>query len=96
MLFVVIAVDRPGCFELRMATRDAHFAYARATGAVKLGGPFLDGEGNMTGSMMIVEADDLDAAKQWARNDPYAKAGLFAQSDVRPWTATFNPHGTAL
>ncbi len=96
MLFVITAIDKPRSLELRKATRDAHFAYARATGVVKLGGPFLDGEGNMTGSMMIIEAGDLEAAKQWARNDPYAKAGLFAQSNIRPWKTTFNPCGAAL
>ena len=30
---------------LRMATRDAHFAYVKETGVVRLGGPFLDAEG---------------------------------------------------
>lgn len=96
MLFVIIAIDKPGSLELRMATREAHFEYARATNAVRLGGPFLDAEGRMAGSLIIFEAADLAAAKAWATNDPYAKAGLFAQSDLRPWKATANFCGAAL
>lgn len=95
MLFIVIAFDRPQSLELRMATREAHFEYVRRTGVVKLGGPFLDAEGRMVGSMIVLEAADLDAARKWATDDPYAKAGLFAQSDVRPWKATYNVCGAA-
>ena len=90
MLFVIAALDNENSLALRMATRDAHFDYARETGAVKLGGPFLDKKGDMVGSLIIIEAPDLAAAQAWQINDPYAKAGLFAQADVRPWKATAN------
>jgi uncharacterized protein len=50
----------------------------------------------MAGSLIIIEAEDLDAAKAWHAKDPYLKAGLFAHSDVRPWKATFNMCGAAL
>jgi len=93
MLFVVIATDKPNSRELRMATREAHFAYARETGVIKLGGPFLDANGEMAGSLIIFEADDIESARAWHANDPYVKAGLFAQSEVRPWKPTFNPGG---
>lgn len=90
MLFVVIATDKKNSLELRMATREAHFAFVRETGAVRLGGPFLDKTGEMAGSMIIFEADDLEAAHAWHASDPYVKAGLFASSEVRPWKATAN------
>jgi uncharacterized protein YciI len=93
MLFVLIAIDKPDSLALRMATRAAHFDYAKATGAIKLGGPFLDDKGDMAGSMIIIEAADMAAARQWAAGDPYAKAGLFAASEIRAWKATFNPSG---
>jgi uncharacterized protein YciI len=73
-----------------MATRDAHFAYARESGCVRLGGPFLDEKGDMAGSMIIFEAEDRTAAHHWHANDPYRQAGLFARSEVRPWKPTFN------
>ncbi|HTK80120.1 MAG TPA: YciI family protein [Rhizomicrobium sp.] len=93
MLFVVTATDKANSLPLRMATREAHFAYARETGVIKIGGPFLDANGDMIGSLIIFEADDLESAKAWHANDPYVKAGLFAHSDVRPWKPTFNPIG---
>ena len=91
MLFVVIALDKENGLALRLATREAHFAYVRETGVVKLGGPFLDAKDDMKGSLIIFESEDLEAAKAWHANDPYVKAGLFATSEVRPWKATFNP-----
>jgi uncharacterized protein YciI len=90
MLFVVTAIDRENALALRMATRDAHFAYAKETACVRLGGPFLDSKGDMSGSLIIFEATNLEAARAWHANDPYVKAGLFAHSDVRPWKPTFN------
>ena len=96
MLFVLTALDKPDSHELRMATRGAHFDFARATGAVKLGGPFLASDGGMIGSMIVFEAADFEAAKAWAANDPYAKAGLFAHSEIRPWKMTFNECGAKL
>jgi len=90
MLFVITALDKADSLALRLATRPAHFEYAKATGAVRLGGPFLDEKGDMIGSLIIIEAPDLDAAKNWQTNDPYAKAGLFVRAELRPWKATAN------
>jgi uncharacterized protein YciI len=90
-LFVVTAIDKENALELRMATREAHFAYAQQTGVIRIGGPFLDAKEEMAGSLIIFEAADFEAAKAWHANDPYVKAGLFAHSDVRPWKLTFNP-----
>ena len=96
MLFVITAIDREGSLQLRMATREAHLAYAKETGAVRLGGPFLNAQGEMAGSLLIIEAADLGAARIWAANDPYAKAGLFQSTDVRGWKAGINNCGAAL
>jgi len=96
MLFVIAAVDKPNSLAVRMGARQAHFDYVASSGALKLGGPFLDAKGEMAGSLMIVEAADLDAARAWHASDPYMKAGLFASSDIRPWIATANRCGAAL
>jgi uncharacterized protein len=91
MLFVLTAIDKENALALRVATREAHFAYARQTGAVRLGGPFLDAQGQMAGSLIIFEAADQAAAHKWHEGDPYKKAGLFVRSEIRPWKVTFNP-----
>lgn len=90
MLFVITAMDKPDSQALRMSVRPAHFDYAHATGAVRLGGPFLDDRGEMIGSLIIVEVPDIEAARRWQADDPYAKAGLFSHADIRPWKATAN------
>ena len=91
MLFVVTAIDKKDSLALRLSVREAHFAFARDSGRIKLCGPFLDAGGQMIGSMMIVEAPDLATVQAWHAADPYVKAGLFATSDIRPWKPTFNP-----
>ena len=91
MLFVLICIDKKGSLALRKDTRDAHLEYLKQTGAARLGGPFLNGKGDMTGSMLIIEAADKAAAEAWAANDPYAKAGLFEKTRIRAWKLTFNP-----
>ena len=90
MQFVISAIDKPNSLALRMATRQAHFEYAQKGDTLKLGGPYLDANGDMIGSLIIIEAADLEAARRWHAGDPYVKAGLFASSDVRPWKATAN------
>lgn len=96
MLFVISAIDKPNSLSLRMATRQAHFDYALGGDTLRLGGPFLDSNGDMAGSLMIIEAVDLESAQKWHDNDPYKKAGLFAHSEVRPWKATGNRCGADL
>lgn len=95
-LFVVSYIDKPNSLALRMANREAHLAYAHADdkpAKVKLGGPYLDDKGDMTGSLLIVEAPDRGAAVAFTQNDPYVKAGLFSSIDVRPYRVTMNRMG---
>ncbi len=42
----------------------------------------------MNGSMLIVEAGSIEDARAIAERDPYFKAGLFADVQVRPWNWT--------
>jgi uncharacterized protein YciI len=50
-----------------------------------MAGPFLSAEGEMVGSLIILSVGSVDEAREWAANDPYAKAGLFQSVDVREW-----------
>ncbi|WP_298566842.1 YciI family protein [uncultured Aliiroseovarius sp.] len=85
MLFALICTDKPGAIETRKANRDAHLAYLKDTGVVMQAGPFLDAEGIMCGSLLILDVPDRQAAKAWADNDPYAKAGLFDDVRIEAW-----------
>jgi uncharacterized protein YciI len=92
-LFVLVCIDKPDSLALRLATREAHFSYARQTGQVRLGGPFLDDAGEMAGSLIVLEAADLAGAETWHAADPYAVAGLFERVEIRPWRVTFGALG---
>jgi len=85
MRIALIAIDKPNAQQLRLDNRDAHLAYVADTGVVELAGPFLDGEGNMTGSLLVLAVDSMSDAENWATNDPYAKAGLFETVKLREW-----------
>lgn len=87
MLFALICFDNANSTALRAAVRPKHLAYIEAHKAqVKIAGPFLSDDGEkMVGSLIIIEADDIDAARAFAEDDPYRKAGLFASVDVKPW-----------
>jgi uncharacterized protein YciI len=52
---------------------------------VQQAGPFLDKDGEMCGSLIILDLPDIAAAQAWATNDPYAKAGLFREVTLMPW-----------
>jgi uncharacterized protein YciI len=87
-LFVISFLDKPDSLALRADTREAHLAYWRATGALKLGGPYLDPKGDPIGSLIVVEAADEAAARRLQEDDPYNTAGLVPHADVRSWRYT--------
>ncbi|MDZ4373850.1 MAG: YciI family protein [Phenylobacterium sp.] len=87
--FVLLCVDKPNSLDLRMATREAHLAFARGYGPkIKVGGPILSDSGEMAGSLVIMEADDLAEAQAFNANDPYTQAGLWERVEIRPFRAT--------
>lgn len=85
MLVALIARDKAGALEIRKANREAHLAYAAESGLVSQAGPFLDDEGSMCGSLLILDVEDMDTAQGFADNDPYAKAGLFESVTLTAW-----------
>jgi uncharacterized protein YciI len=95
MLYALICTDKPGSLPLRKANRPEHVAYLEGLGdRLVLAGPFTEEDGETSnGSLVVIEAASLDAARRIAGNDPYAKAGLFASVEIRPWVWVFNnPH----
>jgi uncharacterized protein YciI len=88
-LYVITTSDKPGMLETRIKVRPEHLDYLKAVGVVKVAGPFLDAAGDMVGSLLIVDVADEAAAREFAANDPYAKAGVFAEVQVRGWRHGF-------
>lgn len=83
-LFAVICRDKPGALQTRLDTRDAHLGFLRETASLRMAGPLIEA-GEMRGSLIVLEADSLDAATSWAAGDPYKAAGLFDSVEVIEW-----------
>ena len=86
MLYALICTDKSNSVDLRMKERPGHIDYLNGLGdALKAAGPFTDEAGSPIGSLVIVAAKDRAGAEEIAKNDPYAKAGLFAAVEIRAW-----------
>ncbi len=86
MKFMVYTRDRDDALAVRQANRDAHLAFVRGPGDVKVisAGPWLSDNGVMSGSLLLVEASNIEAVKRWNKNDPYVLAGLTAKVTIHP------------
>lgn len=94
MLYAIISEDVPDSRAKRQAARPDHLArltQLRDEGRLVLAGPYpaIDnedpGEAGFTGSLVVAEFDNLDQASSWAEADPYAKAGVYADVQVKPF-----------
>lgn len=93
MLFAFVCKDKPAHLNVRLEARPAHVEYLNklnAEGTLKMAGPFLDADGKPAGSLVIVNAETIEAAKTIADADPYAKAGLFESVEIKPFNWVFN------
>jgi uncharacterized protein len=87
MLFVVNCTDKPDSVATRIENRPAHLAYLNSLGArVRLGGALLTPDQKFPlGSLIVFEAADEVEVAALLADDPYAKAGLYANVDIKPW-----------
>lgn len=85
MRVALMTKDKSGALQTRLDNRDAHLAYIKETCVVEMAGPFLDADGTMCGSLIVLDVSDMAAAQAWADNDPYNKAGLFASVELSEW-----------
>ena len=94
MLYVIIGEDQPGSLAQRLAARSAHLERLQALqseGRLILAGPCpaIDspdpGPAGFSGSVIVAEFASLEAAQAWADADPYAAAGVYAKTTVKPF-----------
>ncbi|KRE88985.1 hypothetical protein ASG87_05365 [Frateuria sp. Soil773] len=97
MWFAIIAEDRPGTLDQRLAARGAHLDRLNRLqdeGRMLLAGPFPaiesenPGPAGFTGSLIIAEFATQAEAESWAKADPYVAAGVYAQVSVKPFRKT--------
>jgi uncharacterized protein len=85
MRVALICTDKADHLQIRLDNRAAHLAYIESTGVVEMAGPFLSTEGQMTGSLLVLNVESLAEAQSWADSDPYAMAGLFSGVSISEW-----------
>lgn len=97
MWYAIIGEDISNSLEKRLEARPNHIARLTALkneGRLLLAGPFpaIDaqdpGQAGFSGSLIVAEFDDIEAAKQWAEADPYVSAGVYQQVTVKPFRKT--------
>lgn len=95
MYFIILASDRPGMLDRRIAIRQRHLDYwTGIPGAVKVAGAMLDADGNPKGSSFLIEAADEDAARALLAGDPFTTEGIFGEvrlETVRPAIGEWKP-----
>ncbi|WP_428643477.1 YciI family protein [Roseibium sp.] len=86
MLYALICTDKAHALQTRLDNRANHLEFLKALGdSLKAAGPFMDDDGNMTGSLLVIEASNRDEILAISEEDPYARAGLFESVEIRPW-----------
>lgn len=92
-LFVILGHDGPRGAERRPEVRPRHLEHLRPLdreGRVLVAGPLFADDGRTPrGSLIVLEAPDLDAARELAARDPYVAEGVFDRYEVRPFTRVF-------
>ena len=98
MLYAIISEDVDASLEKRLSARPAHLKRLQelqGEGRLVLAGPHpaVDsdnpGDAGFTGSLVVAEFDNLQAAQQWADSDPYNDAGVYAKVTVKPFKKVF-------
>ena len=98
MLYAIIGEDIKDSLGKRISARPAHLKRLQELldeGRLVLAGPHpaIDtdnpGDAGFTGSLVVAEFDNLQAAQQWANADPYIEAGVYDKVTVKPFKKVF-------
>ena len=91
MHFVVFATHKEEMGQERLRLADAFAAYLHDPThhpdvTVHHGGQTLsESDETVTGLVLVLEAPSIESAQAFIGDSPYAEAGTFAESQVRPW-----------
>ncbi|MDK4688552.1 YciI family protein [Kingella negevensis] len=94
MLYMILATDEDNTSEQRAQARPAHLERLKALdeqGRLLTAGPnpMPEDPNTMSGSLIIADFDSLDAAEEWAGQDPYVQAGVYAEVLIKPYKKVF-------
>lgn len=96
MYYLIHAEDAPGKLADRHAARPAHLERLRTLrdqGRLLTAGPIPAEDSDqlplagVKGSLIVAEFDSIEQAREWAADDPYQQAGVYAKVDIQPYVA---------
>jgi uncharacterized protein YciI len=97
MWYVIVAEESPETLDKRLRARAEHLArlnQLQEQGKLLLAGPFpaidsIDpGPAGYTGSLIVVDFEDLQTATEWANADPFVNEGVYTKVTVKPFRKT--------
>lgn len=86
MKFMVVARDQSDALDRRMAVRETHLAGVRdmiADGRLISGGAFLNDDGQIIGSICIVDMPSRADVEAWIAADPYTANNVWGDIEIR-------------
>ena len=91
MHFALVAYDRPNSVARRLEIRPEHLKHLDALGdQLVLAGPFLNDAGEGIGSIVVIDAENLEEARMLFGRDPFMTQGLFDSVTIKPWKLSIN------
>jgi len=94
MWYAVLSEDNEDSLQARLSARQTHLARLtelRDQGRLLVAGPHpaIDteepGSAGFTGSLVVADFPSLEAAQEWAAEDPYIAAGVYRKVVVKPF-----------
>ncbi|HYD19431.1 MAG TPA: YciI family protein [Patescibacteria group bacterium] len=85
MQFIVMGLDHPNALERRMAQRQAHIDVCgamKADGRMLYGVALLNDEGQMCGSMIVLDLPDRAAVDEYLKTEPYVTGDVWGEIKV--------------
>jgi len=98
MLYAIISEDNEDSLARRLTARPEHLArltQLQNQGHLVLAGPHpkIDasdpGDAGFSGSLIVAEFESLQAAQNWANDDPYIAANVYKTVTVKPFKQVF-------
>ncbi|MCP1659934.1 YciI family protein [Neisseria perflava] len=92
--YMLLATDRDDVHEARQAARPDHLKRLETLkneGRLITAGPnpLPDNPERVSGSLIVAKFESLDAAQEWAEQDPYVDAGVYEEVLIKPFKVVF-------
>lgn len=91
MLCLIHAIDKQGQEELRQSLLSEQISYVNSADSIKiiLAGPLLNqNEGDVAGSLLIVDAKSRNEVDNFINETPFFKSGIWEKIMVNKFTPT--------